>query len=246
MKKIKKLIRKFIRNIHADDMKFLNKKIDKNIELQQNLLSLEKIQTQLDLKAFFPSTNWSLPPRFIEHVLNEIVINHKKEIVEFGSGYSTICIAQFLKSFKAEIKFYSIESDLKWFELIKQKLIEYEIYDYVHLVYVPIKVNKGLGDNLWYDVKVLEKLLTHLPEIDLVVVDGPVGAATKNSRMPAIPYLKDRLCNSATIFLDDTNRVDEKFIIESWAELLQVNYQAFGRYGVISLTGNYGTAPFGS
>lgn len=55
-----------------------SRKEDENIALQL-LDSLKPINT------FLPATTWSLNPSTIVHILNDILINERKNIIEFGS-----------------------------------------------------------------------------------------------------------------------------------------------------------------
>jgi hypothetical protein len=58
--------------------------------------------------------------------------------------------------------------------------------------------------------------LVDLPEIDLLLVDGPPGSAGTQARYPALPVLSDRLADGAIVVLDDFSRADETTIVERW------------------------------
>src|SRR5690606_34701415 len=139
-------------------------------------------------------------------------INDRKCIVKFGSGISTLYIAKLLKNNQLKASFYSIESDLNWLNKIKDDLKVLELTEYVTFIEAPIE--KVLGDlaidgqQLWYDTKILDQEFGDLKDIDLVLVDGPLGSLTPNARYSAIPYLKPRLASNYSVFLDDTHRVD--------------------------------------
>jgi hypothetical protein len=48
----------------------------------------------------------------------------------------------------------------------------------------------------------------------MLVIDGPPRATRKLARYPAGPVLFPLLADNATVFLDDTDREDEKTILE--------------------------------
>lgn len=201
-----------------------------------------------DTSFYLPLTTWSMSPSTITHVLNDIVVNERKGIIEFGSGASTLFIAKLLKTNNIKASFFSVESNLEWSKQVEKQLNILELTSYVTMINAPINsVDSSLAlgkQKLWYDVGVLNQNLKSEYAIDLVLVDGPFGGLTCNSRFSAIPYLKDKLSLNYTIFLDDIDRNDELNILEEWCKILQCSHENIERYAILSNQTKFFSKPF--
>jgi hypothetical protein len=62
--------------------------------------------------------------------------------------------------------------------------------------------------------------LEELPQtgLDMLVIDGPPEDTRWLARYPAGPLLFGRLNPAAAVFMDDTDRQQEKTILQHWAE----------------------------
>lgn len=216
--------------------KQLYKKQRKVSQVQFNYAQLTQLFT--DTSFFIPLSEWAVSPSTIVHVLNDIVVNDRKSIIEFGSGASTLYIAKLLKSNNIEANFFSVESNAEWASKIRKQLELLELTSYVTIITAPIKsVDKSLAlgaQTLWYDVEILNLDLKMVPNFDLVLVDGPFGGLTSNARFSAVPYLREKLGNTYSIFLDDIDREDEKLILKTWEGILQCSTKEIERYAVLT------------
>ena len=95
--KIKNKIVTIIRNLES--------KAELNYNYSQDQMAYNQLLKMFDNNVFIPITNWSISPNEVLHICNDIVINKKTNIIEFGSGFSTICIAQLLKINNIEANF---------------------------------------------------------------------------------------------------------------------------------------------
>jgi predicted O-methyltransferase YrrM len=68
----------------------------------------------------------------------------------------------------------------------------------------------------WYDTSVL----SDLPQIDLLFIDGPPGSKNDQARMPAVVECVKKLSAKAVIVIDDAARVGERAMAEKFAEAL--------------------------
>jgi hypothetical protein len=234
-------------NIYLDDkFKRLFKKQKAISQIQFNQSQLKQLFT--DTSFYLPLTTWSISPSTVMHVLNDIIINDRKCIVEFGSGASTFYIAKLLKSNKIQASFFSVESNLDWADKIKKQLDLLGLTNYVTIINAsiqPVDISLALGEQkLWYDVNVLNEHLKTIIDFDLVLVDGPFGDLTPNSRYSAVPFLKDKLATNYSVFLDDVDREEEQAILEEWVKLLQCNEQKVERYAVLSSEAKFDSKPF--
>jgi hypothetical protein len=180
------------------------------------------------------------------HVLNEILIGEKKEIIEFGAGYSTLLIASLLKQHDISAKFAAVDHDEKWILSLERIAKKQGLTELVSFIHAPLeRTEYRLSDNTeWYSEEVLKQRL--VSEIDLVLVDGPPSSFQKFSRYPAIPFLKDqrKLGENFSIFLDDTYRTGESKILDLWSKSLGITATDFLRYGVITANKGYRTLPY--
>lgn len=225
------------------------KEIKKHQDLtQQTALDYAQISKLFPESSFIPFTSWSISPSAILHILNDIVINRRQNIIEFGSGASTIYIARLIQTLNLEAKFYSVEASEEWIQKMKEELILYNLEDVVTLIYAPIKtIRQELcykEQKMWYDVEAILNSLGNNNEIDLIIVDGPPGGSTPFARYSAIPFLQNRLSTNFAVFLDDAARVEESQIINEWAELLSIKIKHFKRYAYLTNKDGFITTPF--
>lgn len=217
-------------------------------QTQQVVLDYAQISKLFPESNFIPFTGWTISPSVILHILNDIVINKRRNIIEFGSGASTLYIARLIQTLKLDAKFYSVESSDEWLQKMKGQLALYNLEDVVTLVYAPLKeAPKEFCLNeqkLWYDTEKIKSGITDIAEFDLVIVDGPFGGSTPYARYSAIPFLKSRLSSDFAVFLDDAKRADEAKISTQWTEILRLDPKKFKRYVYFSSNISFETTPF--
>jgi len=232
--------------------KFVDQKI-KEIKKHQNqtqqiVLDYAQISRLFSESTFIPFTGWSISPSVILHILNDIVINNRRNIIEFGAGASTLYIAKLIQTLKLDAKFYSVESNADWLKKMEQELALYNLQDIVTLIHAPLTepdTDICLNEQeLWYDSEKITAALGGNAEVDLIVVDGPYGGSTPFARYSAVPFLHDRLSKNHGIFRDDTRRDDEDQIAKHWSKILDLPQQKFNRYTYFTSDASFGTAPY--
>ena len=166
---IKRIIDKY--RVYDSGLNLLNNKIrniDSNVD---DSMSLQLLLKMFSEQSFLPLTSWSISPKEVLHICNEIVVNKRNCIVEFGSGFSTVCIAQLLKINNIEAKFYSVESDIEWINSLKKILKSNDSEGYVEFLYSPINNISSKyalkNQEKWYDVESLQRLSCE-KNIDLI------------------------------------------------------------------------------
>ncbi len=178
--------------------------------------------------GYLPFTGSALSPSAISTVLNDIVINNRKDIIEFGSGISTLVIASLLKSNNIKASFISVDEDKIWLELIQSQLNKFDLIKFCDLKYAPVKKNSN--GNSWYDYDKLAGIKT----LDLILVDGPNAKFqnSENIRKNAFSFIENRLNENFSVFLDDCNRPSEFQILKNWSKKLNAKelllYQHLG------------------
>lgn len=188
-------------------------------EVRSNdVYALTLLQPLLINYPFLPFTLASLRPLCLAHILNDIVINNRQNIIEFGSGISTLIIGRLIKKNQLTTKLLSIENDESWLKKMIQTLKDEKIDDVVSIKWAPLTTcDFSIDDNLWYDIG---KMQEHVKSktFDMVIIDGPPAWEPRKqlARFPAIPFVKDKLENDFSIYLDDADRLGEQKVIELW------------------------------
>jgi hypothetical protein len=170
--------------------------------------------------TILPFTTFSLNPNTILHIINDIQINNRKSIIEFGSGISTVILAKFIVDNKLDAKIISIEDNKSWCDFIASQLEKYNCNQVVNLHHIPLVNNSS--EVLWYDKNEVTKVVNN-EKFDLIIVDGPSGGLGVKSRKSVFPLLLENLDNQFIIFLDDVRRINENQILEEWSTLLKEN-----------------------
>jgi predicted O-methyltransferase YrrM len=153
--------------------------------------------------AFDPA--WALRPEGLA-LLERLVGEGRRQIVECGSGLSTVTIARALGAVQAG-HVHALEHSRMWAANTRRAVAD--LAEFATVIDAP------LVDG-WYDPDVLARL----PErgIDLLLVDGPPAGepGIDESRYPALPRLADRLAPNAAVVLDDSERAGERRVLERW------------------------------
>lgn len=202
-------------------------KLARQLERVQNRLyaqleSLSWLQRRLAIKDQLPALRgWATSPDVLLRLHTHIMATRPPVVVEFGSGASTLVIADALSQ-NGTGQLVSIEhsdhygaqtldtlqaEQLEgWVDL---RIGELEAWDGEHL-----NPEDAKKPSYWYPISLLEGI----DSVDLLWVDGPPGATCLFSRYPALPALADRLSANAEVWVDDTVRQEEKDICKRWAE----------------------------
>jgi len=151
-------------------------------------------------------------------IIDHLISVNPGTFVEFGSGVSSILWAQTIKRFGLQTKIYSFDHLEKFLEITNNNLIKHGLNDHIKLEYAPLKeIELDHKNYNWYDTHIINKSLSKIEKIDLVFIEGPPrNLKSSYLRYPVVPILKSKLFKDSTVFLDDSNRADEKFVIEKW------------------------------
>lgn len=164
--------------------------------------------------------SWAISPDVLLHLHEYLMVTRPSMVVEFGSGVSTLVMADALHQ-NGHGKLISIEHSVHYGELTRESLRREELESWVDLrigelePWTHVHLNQRDGQAaLWYP----QSLLEDIEGIDMVLVDGPPGATCQYARYPALPALVERLSANATLWMDDTQRKEEKDICAAWAQ----------------------------
>jgi hypothetical protein len=183
------------------------------------------VQLRPLLKNYIPFSSMAMSPAEIAKICNDVCINNRKKIVEFGSGASTVFIAKIMPK---DSLLYSVDHDEKWLAIVSGWLENEGLRDRVVMIHAPLEqMQVGTHHGKWYKRSVLEASLP-ADSIDCLIVDGPPAGASGHEAMvryPAVPVLKSSLAPNCTIYLDDAVRKGEKRIAEIWGQELGITFR---------------------
>lgn len=205
---IKKKVDSFVRKF------FLHK----NEELPSFLLS--KLYHQ---GSYLPYTTSSLKFRFLACLVNDVVVNDRKSVLEFGSGISTIIVARLIKMNNLDCTLTTVDESAEWQEIIKRILKSENLLDYVNFVCAPTEASTDLQQSFEYNSKIVFEAVSD-KKYDLVLIDGPAAWQKKNimSRASNVKFIKDNLADKYTIFVDNSDRPGEVELTKRIAETLHL------------------------
>ena len=156
---------------------------------------------------------WAASPDFLRIIVEKILAQNPKQILELGSGSSTIVLAEFLKKTKKSIKLISVderkESYLNTFAQLKNRKLNKK----VSLLFCPLTQYRTRFKNYkWYSIpeKVLKK------KFDLVIIDGPSTLNDPLSRQFTLDRLRRAAASNCTFIMDDAGRPGEQEILQKW------------------------------
>jgi hypothetical protein len=167
-------------------------------------------------------------PAVLVSLLNEICLKQRRQVVELGSGTSTLFLARALRDSGGRL--LSVEHDSEWAGYVDRRIREERLDDVATVAQVPLAsyaAPPGSQEDprwppppTWYET---EALLSACPaDIDLLVVDGPPAGKQEGvlAREPAVPVLRRRLARGFTLVLDDADRAAERETVLRWEQQL--------------------------
>ena len=161
-----------------------------------------------------PWSDWSMRPETIVTILDELSAHRRTNVVELGSGVSTVYIAAQLRQISGRVR--AVEHDAAWARVIEDRLDVAGLGGHAELLVAPLEhTDLALDQTTWYAAGTLA-LLRDEP-IDALIVDGPPGGPDRPlSRYPALPFFIDALGPNALVVLDDVTRPGEREILDRW------------------------------
>jgi len=177
----------------------------------ESLLYLNQI---LDFRLPLPPMRfWALSPDAATIYITQILEHKPKNIVELGSGISTLLSAYTINQSELDCHVYAIDHEAKFANVTRNNIQLHQLSDVTTIIDAPLQpMNINGHSGLWYTPSAFD----NISEIDLLFIDGPPGKMQPLSRYPAIPILFDRLSDGAIIVVDDYARGDEVTIVNQW------------------------------
>jgi len=179
-----------------------------------------------------PWTQSAIRPSALLLCLNEIEIHRRLQVIELGSGVTTIFFAKLLKELGGHL--LTVDHNKEWQDLVAARC--HDCLDSVTFATAPLQsVTVEESKFEWYNPDTIRKCAADY-QADMMVVDGPIGNPCQMARYPAMPVLRHCLAEDFTVILDDINRREELLTAKSWADKynlsLSVTY-ARGNVGIL-------------
>src|SRR5579863_3775956 len=188
--------------------------------------------------AYLPWTVSSMRPSGVAAVLNEILVNRRRTIVELGGGISTCFIARLLSRLNGG-HLWTVEHDERWADFLESQLTSEGLQQFVTVVRAslePVDSNWPGEENAWYQRKKLNTVLAG-QSFDLLLIDGPPAyqAEWTHARYPAVPFFAPLLADDYAVILDDVDRAGEQDIMKRWESEFDIKFQSRLIDGVIGI-----------
>jgi len=203
----------------------------------------QKLQSMLDGVRL---GEWTLDVETIEYLSEQIQTRQPRAILEFGSGVSTIILAQAMADLYPATTFpvvLSIEQDATHVAQTSKQLERYGLARFVKIMHAPLgpQILHHFSTNCYQisDVE-LQKFFGQL-RIDFVLIDGP--AADYGERIGTLPMVQDFLEPGAVVYMDDGLRDSELAIAEWWDQYGYVDVEGILCIGKGVMVGRYPSQP---
>ncbi len=180
---------------------------------QQKYQAYFSLFNLIDFRLPIPyMTSWAATPELALATYEIIKTENPTQIVELGSGISSLICAYGMEQNKNGALF-SLDHDQKYAQITRNMLSKHQLKDRVTICNAPLQSQEITGRKcIWYDCS-----NASCPEpIDLLIVDGPPFETQHKARFPALFYFYPKLANSATIIVHDVFRKEESEIVEDW------------------------------
>lgn len=156
-------------------LNFLINKSTANAILTEDIYALQLINGLITQGNYLPLTSMSLRPYALAFICNELVINNREHVIEFGSGISTIVMGRLIKSERLKTQIVSIDENADWVHFMNQRIREENLVDIIRLIHAPLRPKReGPGRPHWYEEDYIIKHIG-LDKYDMVVIDGPTA-----------------------------------------------------------------------
>jgi hypothetical protein len=188
--------------------------------------SLLLLQDLLRDYGFLPVSGSALSFESILTICNDILINERKAVIEFGSGISTLAIASLIRRKGLSCRFVSVDGNAAWQAMVSRCLHDAGTAEGVELIHAPVVPHRlAIAGNTWYDLDSHRDSIA-ASKFDSLIVDGPEACNDQIAlaRYPALPFLRDHLdFERCFVLLDDAERAGEREVRRRWKTELGID-----------------------
>jgi hypothetical protein len=189
---------------------------------------------------------WTAPAQTLNLIEQKIYHSQPTLVLEFGSGVSTSCLAQYMREVHGSanrIFVITVEEDSRRREETYATAASLGLAKHVSLVHAPLKRQMLEGrETVCYQLtRELRSLLMHqLP--NFVFIDGPGPTHDRLSRYGTVPLCREFVAPGSPFYLDDALRDRELEVGQLWSTIPGISVQGIFFVGHGLLTGRIGEA----
>lgn len=196
-----------------EKVRHLSMKLD---SLQRHVWESANVIRVLSGCAPFPLPgDWAASTDILGELARTIATKRPLNVVELGSGLSTLVIAAALKRNGAG-RVVSIDGDEAYAQKTRDQLALHGLAEWSEVRHAGIDDIVFENEHRpWYKT---DRLLD-LREVDLLFVDGPPSTIRADIRYPSLPWFWDRLRSGAYVIVDDAGREAEQSIRAAWQRM---------------------------
>jgi predicted O-methyltransferase YrrM len=176
------------------------------------------LRSVIGVAATFPGkplywNEHAITPEALTVVLQLISVLGVRQVLELGSGQSTLAIARTLRE-SGGGRVLSLDDDVRWAGVTEAGLKQEGLGNIAEIRAAPlVEVSSGGRRAPWYDLSSTDRQARY----DLILVDGPPAwKGDPLARLPALYELKDQLSDKGVLLLDDAARPGESEIARQW------------------------------
>jgi hypothetical protein len=171
---------------------------------------------------------WSLAsmrPSGLVMVLNDVCVNERRRVLECGAGVSTLYLARLLHERGGNL--VTLEHDERWSEYVSRQLKDEGLDSCAQVLHASLEAYPSLAGRRWYARGAVDRAVSALGDVGLLVVDGPPAFETRDgmTRYPALPMLLDALADDCTVVLDNIERRGERRVIGRWEAETPIRFE---------------------
>ena len=186
-------------------------RVDDQVVLLEDYMQLMRL-VPMPLPMPRPGT-WAASEDLLLWLAGYVLEHRPRLVVDLGSGQSSVWMAGAMRTAGYDGMVIGVDHDESYAQGTRDLARRQGVEQWLTVVHAPLIDAEISGRQVtWYDID----SLAHLDRIDLLCVDGPPGQGMAQARWPALPVLRDRLSDRATVVLDDMIRRDEQEILEDW------------------------------
>jgi len=167
-------------------------------------------------------SGWALPIETINFLQREIQRQKPDIVIEFGSGFSSVCFSQFMCDLYGKhdrIYVCSVEQSAEFAEKTKELAREVGMETHIAVIRAPLSIQRVEGieaETYTISEDNLRDIVTG-HERALIVVDGPFGNGL--ARFATLPMLHRLFPGKHVFYLDDALRSKELAVLNHWTKL---------------------------
>jgi hypothetical protein len=166
-------------------------------------------------KVLLPLGAWGIRPPAALALAQVIALHRPHSIVELGPGASTLLILQAASSVPYDVHLTSIEHDSHFYDRAERFFSYLDLT--CNLILAPLEEWEGNGYRVeWY---AQDRISGVKFQVDLLVVDGPPAHDGIPRRFPAFPVFREALSPGGLVFVDDTDRHEDRKSVEMWCRM---------------------------